>query len=165
MDGALWYNGNMAKFDIAWEAPEYEHREKGVSWYWITIIVAALMIAFAVWQKDFLFGFFIVVAEILFIIWGDRVPSMMPFMVTNEAVHIGKTKLYLMREFESWSTDKNDEDWADIHFYFRSHLRAPLKVIVPLDRVEELRTNLKTVLKEVEHDMTFIDAIERLLRF
>jgi len=35
----------MAKFEILWEAPEYEHREKGVSWYWITIIVAAIMIA------------------------------------------------------------------------------------------------------------------------
>ncbi|MDR3582316.1 MAG: hypothetical protein P4L67_03520 [Candidatus Pacebacteria bacterium] len=155
----------MAKFEIVWEAPEYEHREKGVSWYWITIIVAAFMIAFAVWQKDFLFGFFIVVAEILFIIWADRMPRDIPFMVTDEAVHIGQSRIHLIREFESWSTDRNDEDWADIHFYFRSRLRSPLKVIVPVDRVEEVRVDLKTVLKEVRHDMTLVDAIEKLFRF
>ncbi len=149
----------MAKFEMSWEAPEYEYREKGVSWYWISIIVAALMIAFAVWQKDFLFGFFIVVAEMLFIIWGDRIPQTLPFSLTDEGIKIGESKFHLMREFESWSTDRSDEDWADIHLYFRSRLRAPLKMIVPVGRVDEVRTNLRPVLKEVEHNMTLIDAI------
>ena len=46
----------MAKFETTWEAPEFEYREKEVSWYWISIIAAALIIAFSVWEKDFLFA-------------------------------------------------------------------------------------------------------------
>lgn len=155
----------MAKFEITWDAPEFEYRAKGVSWYWASIIVAALMIAFAVWQKDFLFGFFIVVAEMLFIIWGDRVPQSLPFVVSDEGIRIGESKFHIMREFESWSTDRNDEDWADIHLYFRSRVRAPLRMLIPVGRVDEVRANLRTVLREVEHDMTLIDSIEKLLRF
>ncbi len=57
----------MATFEINWEAPEFEYREKDVSWYWISIIAAAAIIAFSVWQRNFLFGFFIVIAEMLVI--------------------------------------------------------------------------------------------------
>ncbi len=155
----------MAKFEITWEAPEFEYREKEVSWYWISIIIAALMIAFSVWQQDFLFGLFIVIAEILFIVWGNREPRDIPFILSDEHIAVGASKMHLMREFESWSTDNNDGVWADLHFYFRSKTRSPLRVIVPVGRIEEIRVHLKPVLKEIQHDMTFIDAIEKILRF
>jgi len=155
----------MAKFDMEWEAPEYHFREKGVGWYWISIIVAAVLIAFAVWQKDFLFGFFIVVAEILVIMWGDREPEMLSFLLTDEHIQVGDHKMHVMREFLYWSVDRNSPGWLDIHFYFRAKWRVPLRIIVPEERMEEFRANLKTVLKEIHHDMTFVDTIEKLIRF
>ena len=65
----------MASFEITWEAPEFEYRPKSVSWYWISIIIAAAIIAFAIWERNFLFGIFIVIAEILFIAWGNETPA------------------------------------------------------------------------------------------
>jgi hypothetical protein len=150
---------------MEWIAPEFEFREKGVSWYWVSIILAAFMIAFAVWQKDFLFGFFVVVAEMLVIIWGDREPRIMPFFLSEHHLRIGDNKVHLLREFTSWSADRADEEWADLHFYFDSHWRAPLRMIVPHDRLEEFRANLTPVLKEVKHDLAFIDAIEKIIGF
>ena len=161
----MWYNEAMAKFEMQWEAPEFEYREKGVGWYWVSIILAALMIAFAVWQKDFLFGFFVVVAEMLVIIWGDREPRHLPFILTDRHLRIGARKMHLIREFTGWSADHDDEEWADLHFYFESRWKAPLRMIVPTHRVEEVRTNLRTVLKEVQHDMTLVDAIEKIIGF
>ena len=81
----------MAKFETTWEAPEFEYREKEVSWYWISIIAAALIIAFSVWQKDFLFGFFIVIAEMLFIVWGNKAPRTLTFTLTDTELNIGDT--------------------------------------------------------------------------
>lgn len=156
----------MAKFEITWEAPEFEYREKGVSWYWISIIIAALIIAFSVWQKNFLFGFFIVVAEILLIVWGNREPRTTQFTLTDDRVTIeayGKT--YLMKEFESWSADAGGAEWTDVMFYFRSRVHPPLALIVPDAKVAEIRANLKGVLKEIEHEPTFIDSIEKFFRF
>ena len=150
---------------MKWEAPEFEYREKEVSWYWISIIVAALIIAFSVWQKDFLFGFFIVVAEMLFIVWGNKVPRVVLFTLTDAALDIGGFKTYSMKEFESWSADTDAGEWADVIFYFRSRVKTPLAVMVPSEKVGELRTNLKGVLKEIDHDPTLVDSIEKFLRF
>ena len=155
----------MAKFEIKWEAPEFEYREKEVSWYWISIIAAALIIAFSVWQKDFLFGLFIVIAEMLFIVWGNRVPKVVLFTLTDTEIDIGGYKSYAMKEFESWSVDSDGVEWADMAFYFRSRLHPPLAVIVPEEKLTELRANLKVVLKEIEHQPTLIDSIEKFLRF
>jgi len=155
----------MAKFEITWEAPEFEYREKEVSWYWLSIIAAALIIAFAAWQKDFLFGFFIVIAEMLFIVWGNRVPQMTAFTLTDTEIDIGGYKIYSIKDFESWSADVGGEGWSDVMLYFRSRLHPPLALIVPEDKTAELRNNLKTVLKEIEHQPTLIDSIEKFLRF
>jgi hypothetical protein len=155
----------MAKFETKWEAPEFEYREKDVSWYWIVIIVAALVIAFSVWQKDFLFGFFIVIAGMLLIVWGNRVPKTVRFTLTDTALDIGGYKTYSMKEFESWSADLDDGEWADVAFYFSSRIKPALSLIVPAATVAEIRINLKTVLKEIEYEPTLVDSIEKFLRF
>ncbi len=155
----------MAKFEIVWDAPEFEYRHKEVSWYWLSIIAAAVIITFSVWDKDFLFGFFIVIAEILFIVWGNRAPRVVTFTLNDNEIDIGGYKSYSLKEFESWSVDSNGEEWADVAFYFRSHLRPSLSLIVPEEKLPELRANLKTILKEIEHQPTLIDSIEKFLRF
>jgi hypothetical protein len=155
----------MAKFEITWEAAEFEYHEKEVSWYWISIIVAALIIAFSVWQKDFLFGFFIVIAEMLFIVWGNKVPKTVMFTLTDTEIDIGGYKSHAMKEFESWSVDSDGVEWADLVFYYRARLHVPLTIMVPDDKVAEIRANLKLVLKEIEHDPTLVDSIEKFLRF
>jgi hypothetical protein len=155
----------MAKFEIQWEAPEFEYREKGVSWYWLSIIVAALIVAFSVWAKNFLFGFFIIVAEILFIVWGNKTPHMLAFTLNDANLEIGERKIYPLKDFESWSADPAGGTWTEVLFNFRSRVKTPLRVLVPEASVQEIRTNLKTVLKEVEYEQTVLDSIEKLLHF
>lgn len=155
----------MANFEITWHAPEFEYREKDVSWYWITIIVAALIVAFSVWERNFLFGFFIVIAEILVITWGNREPAELEFMLNDNGISVGAHKFHSLKEFESWSTEEAAEDWAELGFNFRAKLRTPLKVLVPQEMVSEIRAHLKLILREVEHQTSLIEAIEKLFRF
>jgi hypothetical protein len=155
----------MASFEIKWQAPEYEYREKTVSWYWISIVVAALVIAFSIWQKNFLFGFFVVVAEILFIVWGNRTPRMVNFTMNEAGIQVEEGKLHPLRDIESMSVDPLGDGWAELAFIFRAKLRVPFKVIFPEGRLTELRNALKDAIKEVPYEPTIIDSIEKLLRF
>lgn len=155
----------MATSEITWQAPEYEYREKGVSWYWISIIIAAAIIAFSVWAKNFLFGLFIVIAEILFIVWGSRAPRTLDFSIDKDRLAVGDRRSKALREFESMSIDPLENGWAEIIFYAHARLRVPFKVLFPEERVDELRGLMKGVLKEVPHELTLFDAIEKLLRF
>lgn len=155
----------MATFEISWEAPEFEYREKTVSWYWLSILIAAVVIAFAVWQKNFLFGFFVLIAEMLFIVWGNRKPRTVHFVMTEAALTIDGTKHYPIKDFESMSVDAPEEDWNELIFYTRARLKTPLKVLFPSNQLEALRVQMKTILKEIPYEPTVLDAIEKLLRF
>jgi hypothetical protein len=81
-------------FETTWEAPEFEYRPKNISWYWLSIIVSAAIIAFAIWERNFLFGIFIVIAEILFIAWGNETPATIHFVLTENDLSIGEAKHY-----------------------------------------------------------------------
>ncbi len=152
-------------FEMTWEAPEYEYREKGISWYWLSIIIAALIIAFSVWQKNFLFGLFVIFAEILFIVWGNRPPRTIHFIANEKGLEIGNSAPRPWTVFESMSVDPLDDEWAELIFIFRVRFKSPLKVLIKENRLTELRANLKTTLKEVPYEPTLLDSIEKLLRF
>ena len=155
----------MAPFQIQWEAPEYEYREKAVSWYWISIIVAAVVIAFSVWEKNFLFGLFIVVAEVLFIVWGNRAPRTLRFAITENDLAVEGGKTYSLKDFESMGIDPLNEEWTELVFIFRAKFKTPVKILFPDARLAELRDHLKTALKEAPYEPTLIDSIEKLIRF
>jgi len=155
----------MAPFQIQWEAPEYEYREKTVSWYWLSIIIAAIVIAFSVWEKNFLFGLFVVVAEVLFIVWGNRVPRTLRFTLTENDIEVEGGKARPLKNFESVGIDPSGNGWVELVFIFRAKLKTPFKILFPENRLTELRDHLKTVLKEVPYEPTLIDSIEKLLRF
>ena len=157
----------MAEFETKWEAPEFENRERDVSWYWISIIIAAAIIAFAVWQRNFLFGLFIVIAEILIIIWGDRTPRMITFILTEQGVEIEPKKFHLFTEMESFSIDKGPDDgsWDDIIFHFHGKFKIPLIVKLPKKKLDEAKAIIKKILKEVNYEPSFLDSLEKLIRF
>ena len=155
----------MAKFEITWEAHEFEYREKGVSWYWLSIIIAAVIVAFSVWIRNFLFGLFVVIAEVLFIVWGNRVPRVILFRLTDDGIEIDGQKFHALKEFESWSVNDLGTGYVELMLSFRSKVKTPLTILVPEEHVEAIRANLKTLLKEVEHDPSLIDSIEKLTKF
>lgn len=152
-------------FEIQWQAPEYEFHEKGVSWYWLSIILAAIIIAFAVWQKNFLFGFFIVIAEVLFIVWGNKQPRLVSFAMNESGLTIENAKTYQWKEFGSVGVDDRENGWVELVFIFRARFKTPLKVILPIAQLDAFRTNTKILLKEVPYESTLLDAIEKLLHF
>ncbi len=155
----------MAKFEITWEGPEFEHREKGSSWYWLSIIVAAAVVAFSVWEKNFLFGLFIIVAEILFLVWGNRTPRMVGFTITESGLEIEKQKLHLWKDVDTISVDSGEFGLAELVLIFRAKFKTPLKILFPEGRLTDLRNNLNGIVREVPYEATLLDSIEKLTRF
>jgi len=67
--------------EFHWQTKEYEYHEKDIFWYWASIIIAVGIVAFAVWQKNFLFAAFVIIAEILVLVWAERKPDTIEFML------------------------------------------------------------------------------------
>ena len=49
--------------EIIWQAPEFRYRHKDESWYWLTIMATAVLFLISLWQKNFLFAIFAVIAN------------------------------------------------------------------------------------------------------
>jgi hypothetical protein len=156
----------MSNFEIKWHAPEFDFREKDISWYWISIIIAVLLVGAAIWQKNFLFGFFVVVAEILVISWANQEPPLVEFTLNENGVGIGPQKIYAFSEMESFAVDeKSDNEWPPAYFQFRRKLKIPLKIRVPKDRREEIKKALAQVLTQIEFQQSLLDTVEELVKF
>ena len=150
---------------MSWTAPEFARRDRDVSWYWISIMVAAAMVAFAVWQRDFLFGLFVVVAEMLAIVWASRTPRMIAFSLSERELLVGERKHYAMSEFDSFSVEDSDDIFTEIIFNPKGKLRTPVLLLIPTADIAALRKNFATILREVEYQPSFIDSLEKIIGF
>jgi hypothetical protein len=150
---------------MSWTAPEFAYRERDVSWYWISIIIAAAMVAFAVWQRDFLFGLFVVVAEMLAIVWANRTPRMIAFTLTERDFVVGEQKHYLVNDFETFSIDDADDIFVGLILHPKGKLRTPVFVFLPATDVPAVRKNFTGILREIEYQPTFIDSLEKIIGF
>jgi hypothetical protein len=156
----------MNPFTIEWSAPEFEYHPKGVAWYWTTIIISVLLIAIAMWQKNFLFGFFIVIAEIMILIWANREPQDHNFKITEHGITIEGRTFFPVREiasfasFEDWS-----EDWSTIIIDLKGHFRPSVRIHVPRPRFSEIERGFRATIPLVHKEESLIDILEKFLGF
>jgi len=156
----------MEKFSISWDAPEYEHRPKESSWYWITIIVSLLMIGVAVWQQNWLFALFVIIAEALLIIWGNREPDEVRIVIDQAGVRIGDHKFYPRAHIEAFSIiEHGHTDWHDLIILLDRRLIPTVRIHIPEERVSALREVLPTLYPEYDHQESFVEILERYLWF
>jgi hypothetical protein len=151
---------------MEWRAPEYHFTPKTPIWYWGTIIVALLFLIAALWQKNLLFAFFILAAELLVLVWGSRKPDEVTFGISKRGIHIGERKFHSFRDLAGW----NGEDvWEDglhgISIYLKHQLRPPVRLYVLEEDEPELKRILQSTLPKIDRDETFIDTLERLTGF
>lgn len=156
----------MEKFTIRWDAPEFEHRPKESGWFWVSIILAVLLIAFAAWQRNPLFVLFVVIAEVLLIIWGNRHPEEVHVIADTSGIRIGERKFYPRSHIDAFSfLEHQHTDWQDLIILLDRRYIPTVSVRVPGHLVPELRQRLATLYPEYDHQESFVEVLERYFWF
>ena len=154
---------------IKWQAPEFEFRKKTSSWYWMTILVAILILAISIWQKNFLFAIFIIIAEVLLIVWGSREPKLIEFKLTSNNLAVGESKSYSYSEIESYALDEQpDKEWSYLVLQIKKKFGSKIKISFPSNSIQKMRAVLQEKLPnapEVEFEENFWDSIEKIIGF
>lgn len=152
--------------EMEWRAPEFEFRPKSVSWYWMSIIIATACIGVAVWQNNFLFGLFIVVGEILILVWANREPATISFRASERGLTVGASASYAWGDVQDFSFDEAPHaGWPILTFRLRNRLRPSLRVRVERARASEILQFLDREIPRVEHDQSFLDVLEDFFGF
>jgi len=164
----------ISKFSgIAWQAPEYEFQpKKDVSWYWLSLIAAIILFAVAIWQKNFLFGVFVVLAWVVVIKLADRPPLIWDFKIDEEGISIGlfkgeagENKFYPYSDIDYFDIHEGNGDYKGLALKFKSRLSPILKINIRPEEEEKIKAFLLKFLKQKTIEPSLLDSISRLIRF
>ncbi len=153
---------------ISWSAPEFHYYEKGPRWYWGLAGVATAIVVIALFQQNFLFALFAVVAAILTSIWGARTPRTITFTLTDKGLDMSGRKFYSYDDFSGFSVIPliaEDEALAEIVLRGKGFTGSWVRIIVPREQLPEVHAALESKLSELEHQESIAEHVARILRF
>ena len=157
---------------ISWQAPEFEYRPKDVSWYWLSLLVAIFLVALALWQKNFLFAIFVLIAWLVVIKFASRKPLIWEFRATQEGIEFflpdepdESKKAYSYEEIEGFDVHFNRGNYKELLLNTKSRLSSYLKINFPSEKEKEIISFLEKFLPRQEYPQSLIDTFLNLIGF
>lgn len=154
----------MAKTELHWKAPDFEYRQKNISWYWSSVFIAVVLLALALWQKNFLFAVFIVLGEIMLVVWANKLPRFFGFSIDERGISIEK-KFYPYSEIEHFSILEQNNDFNEIILKSKKGLSPYISLRIKRDLLPKAKAILLEYLPEEEYEETLPDAFSRFIKF
>lgn len=155
----------VGKILMEWEAPEYNHYEKGADWYWWAGLCAVLLLTLAVWQRSFLFGTLVLIGWFTVILHASKQPRIINFAITERGMLV-EDRLYPWHELKSFWIFYNPPLRQEISLESQHSLMPYIKVPMS-DKInpEKAKDAIKKFLPEIEQQESLIDNLSHLARF
>lgn len=149
---------------INWSAPEFEYHDKSDFWPLFVVFISFLLGLIALWQKNFLFLIFIIIAAVTIIAWREKRPENVDFGLDNRGLWI-KKNFYEYKSFASFALMETGDELNSIQFRNKGRFRPYVVVPFPKDKFDEIKKHLLNFLPEVEYNESLIDVFMKILRF
>lgn len=156
------------KNEIKWVAPEFEYFAKDISWSWLVMIVGIIVIAIALWQRNFLFAIFLIISVLLIIFWGKQKPRDIEFTLDEHGLDIERKKFYPYHGFEGFSVRPlmaKDEKYTQLVFKFRARLKPYFKIGIKVNDIEKFKKFINQYIPEIEYEESISDHLSKIFRF
>lgn len=155
--------------EIIWHAPEFKYNHKDISWYWLSIIASSLIFLIALWQKNLLFALFIVIAEVMLIIFAKELPKTRIFRLDSEGLHISASdhkplKSFSYNDMRGFHIHEGG-DFCELILKTKNKIHPHVKIMISQREIPEIKGYLKKHIEEVEYEESLSDHIEKIIRF
>ncbi len=153
--------------EVTWSSPEYHHYDKDIGWFWITGIITAIIFGVAIWQSNFLFAVFILIAGMLMMFWGNRSPEVLNFILNEKGLDMVGKRFYPFDDLDGYAIlpTYEHEDLSHLVLKEKGRIKGYVKIIVANQKCEEIDNFLSKYLKVIEHDDSMTEHISRMLKF
>jgi len=153
--------------EITWSAPEYHYYEKNVSWYWIVLLMTIFFVGFALWQSNFLFAVFIIIASVLIIAWGKRPPRIITFSLSDKGLSVDEKKFYHFDSVEGFaiSPDHMNDGFNELAIQTKGRISGWIKIIIEEEQADAIKALLTKHIEELEYTESLADHLSKLLKF
>ncbi len=153
------------KTGISWRAAEYDFVPKGTIWHgWVGVGVLVL-VGIALWQQNFFFAIFILIAGAMVVVLGNKRPEVLDFAVDENGCHIGTAILYPFDQLEDFSIYSRQHRLDEFIVRRKSALNRVIHIPVDSETAQKVRMFLEDKLPEVEHEPSLLESIADILGF
>ena len=156
---------------ISWEAPEFVHSPKDASWYFAGSALAVLFALIAVWQGNFLFVVFILVAWVVVIAFAEQKPVMWHFTLNEkglefrEASGASPVKFYAYRDLAGFDMHEIDTEYDELWLRVQGRFVPYIRMRIPRTRKEEVVQFLSEIIRRQEYQESLADSLAKMIRF
>lgn len=143
----LKQNVNFGDVVYSWTIKEYEKFERGKRWYLISGVLAAGLIAYAIFSANYLFALIIVLFGIILLLQEMGEPTELEFAICETGIVVG-TKYYPFSELETYWIIYNPPEITALYFEPKNILKH--RMFIPLDSADPvmIRSYLNQYLTE-----------------
>jgi hypothetical protein len=148
---------------IRWQAHEYIHHEKNVSWFILfSVVVIGLMAVAIFWMQSISFAILVPVMAAALLVYSHRPPRLLDYTLSRQGLHVND-KLYTFPEFKSFGVIHDGQEYS-VMLIPTKRFRAGVSVYFPEEAGEAIVDMLGARLPMQELHLDLIDKIIRKLR-
>ena len=154
--------------EITWQAHEFEYHQKEVGWYYLVVITTVIFVTLALWQQNYLFAAFLIIAAGMFMYWGMARPNVATITVATSGIKPNQFRFIPMNELLGFAMREDGQassEWGIMLLRSRHRFAPYIKVPIPRGKIEQVRALLHNHLDEFEYDESLIDEVLRWMKF
>ncbi len=163
--------GEFVSATIEWQAPEFDYAPKDVSWFWISFLAAMGLVAFALWERNFLFAVFVTIAWFTFVALANRFPPLWEFSLHDKGLTIRRPgsnlaeKMYSWEMMEGFDIHEAAEEYKELLIKVHSRFSPYLKINIHADHEGKIQDFLVRYIPREEYEKSMADALQNLIGF
>ena len=149
---------------IEWEIKHKEDDEKGNKFYIILFGVMIILLGFSVWQRNFLFGVFVILATGLVLFLSNQRPENVKFQLTDKEIIIGENESeYEYTKFTHFDIFEFNENDHELLLAFKEKYKPILRIRMYRGDIERVKDFLKTKLPNKLIEPSLLDFLTKIV--
>ena len=154
----------MANNLISWKTHEFEHREKGSGWYLTFVIIALMLIAYALHNRDYFAALTFFIISAVALMFAGIHPREVQITITDKGVNIENLHIPYVNIKKFWIV--NHSKAKLLYLETTAYLNRFVIIQLADQDIEHIKETLGKFLQE-EHNSreTMAQRLARTLRF
>lgn len=149
---------------IQWTSRAHNGKERGNLFYFAILGLTVLLLVFSVWQKDFLFGVFVILASGTVLFLSSQKPEDYSFKITDDEFVIGENEnVYKLSRFNHFDIYEYSPSEIELLLVFKEKFRPVLRIKIHRSDREKISERLAKELPQRKTEPSFLDILSRII--
>jgi len=149
---------------IVWEIKTQSDRERGDVFYIVVLAATVLLLLFSIWQKDFLFGVFVILASGMVLFLSAQRPETYKFKLTENEVVVGENEgVYSYGKFSHFDIYEFNPQEYELFLVFKEKIKPILRIRIYKGDAEKIKEFLLAKLPQKKTEPSIIDIFSKIV--